>query len=34
MRERAEGLGGALTIATGPDQGTRLAVTVPLTTPV
>ena len=33
MRERAEGLGGALTIATGPDQGTRLAVTVPLTSP-
>ena len=30
MRERAEGLGGALTIATGPGQGTRIAVAVPL----
>ena len=30
MRERAEGLGGTLTIATGPEQGTRIAVAVPL----
>jgi two-component system nitrate/nitrite sensor histidine kinase NarX len=30
MRERAASLGGALTIATGPGQGTRIVVTVPL----
>lgn len=29
MRERAETLGGALTIATGPAQGTHIAVTIP-----
>ncbi len=30
MRERAHSLGGALTVATGPMQGTRITVTVPL----
>ncbi|MFQ5594523.1 MAG: GAF domain-containing protein [Anaerolineae bacterium] len=30
MRERARSLGGQLTLATGPDQGTRVTVRVPL----
>lgn len=30
MRERAQGLGGTFTVATGPGQGTRITVTVPL----
>ena len=30
MRERAASLGGSLSIATGPDQGTRITVTAPL----
>jgi signal transduction histidine kinase len=30
MRERAEGLGGMFTIATGPGQGTRITVAIPL----
>lgn len=30
MRERVDSLGGSLTIATGPEQGTRLTVAVPL----
>ncbi|MGB8645519.1 MAG: GAF domain-containing protein [Anaerolineae bacterium] len=33
MRERAESLNGRLAVATGPGQGTRIAVTIP-TTPV
>jgi signal transduction histidine kinase len=30
MRERARSLGGALTVATGPGQGTRITVAIPL----
>jgi len=30
MRERARALGGQLTLATSPDQGTRVTVRVPL----
>jgi signal transduction histidine kinase len=29
MRERAEGLGGTLSIATNPKEGTRITVTIP-----
>lgn len=33
MRERAQGLGGTFTVATGPGQGTRITVTVPQNQP-
>jgi two-component system nitrate/nitrite sensor histidine kinase NarX len=33
MRERAYSLGGALTLATSPGQGTRLTISAPINTP-